>query len=73
LAHIGLLKVLEQEEIPVSMVAGASIGDLVGGLYAFWMDADKIETLARTIDWRQVFSLLDPTLGNGLVRGERVR
>ncbi|MCX5971058.1 MAG: patatin-like phospholipase family protein [Coprothermobacterota bacterium] len=73
LAHIGLLKVLEAEGIPVSMVAGASIGALIGGLYASWMDADRIETLARAFDWRQAFSLLDPTLGNGLVRGERVR
>ncbi len=73
LAHIGVLKVLEQEGIPVSMVAGASIGALVGGLYASWMEVDRIETLARAINWRQAFSLLDPTLGNGLVRGERVR
>jgi NTE family protein len=43
LAHIGVLKVLEREKIPVDVVAGSSIGALIGGLYAIGKSASEIE------------------------------
>lgn len=39
LAHVGVLKVLERERIPVDVIAGTSMGAIVGGLYASGMDA----------------------------------
>lgn len=55
LAHIGVLKVLEQLRIPVDCIAGTSMGAVVGGLYASGMSAEEIETLVRTLDWRASF------------------
>jgi len=46
LAHIGVLKVLERERIPIDIVAGASIGSLVAGLWASGHTADDLEKMA---------------------------
>ena len=55
LAHVGVLKVLEEMRIPVDAVAGTSMGAVVGGLYASGMSAVEIETLVQTLDWRSSF------------------
>ena len=54
-AHIGVLKVLERERIPVCAVSGTSMGAIVGGLYAAGYSADELERLVLTIDWADVF------------------
>ena len=54
-AHIGVLKVLERERVPVDCIAGTSMGAAVGGLYAAGYDADEIEALLVAVDWRDVF------------------
>jgi NTE family protein len=43
LAHIGVLRVLEKEEIPIYLIAGTSIGALVGGAYASGINADELQ------------------------------
>jgi len=43
LAHIGVLKVLEKEEIPIHLIAGTSIGALVGGAYASGINPDELQ------------------------------
>jgi NTE family protein len=43
LAHIGVLKVLEREKIPVDLIAGTSMGALVGAAYAIEPDAIALE------------------------------
>ncbi len=50
-AHIGVLKVLEENHIPVDMIAGASMGGLIGALYATGRTPDEMERLAETLDW----------------------
>ncbi len=50
LSHIGLLKVLEREKIPVDVIAGASIGALIGGFWAAGFSADQLEQIARSIN-----------------------
>ncbi len=55
LAHIGVLKVLEEEGIPVDVVAGTSMGAIVGGLYAIGYTPDQLEHVALGTDWRQLF------------------
>ncbi|MCR4428554.1 MAG: patatin-like phospholipase family protein [Caldiserica bacterium] len=72
LAHIGVLKALERAKIPVEFIAGSSIGALIGGLYACWMDAKKLEELASSVKWRELLSLVDPALRKGLIRGKRI-
>lgn len=55
-AHIGVLKVLEQEGIPVDIMVGTSIGSIVGGLYSIGYTADDIEKMARQSDWTELLS-----------------
>lgn len=55
-AHIGALKVLEKEGIPIDIVVGTSIGSIVGGLYAIGYSADDIEKMARQSDWTELLS-----------------
>jgi len=43
-AHIGVLKVFEKNNIPISQISGTSIGAVVGGAYAVFRDAQKVET-----------------------------
>lgn len=51
LAHIGVLRVLEQMQVPVDCVAGTSMGAIIGGLYAAGYSPDELEELAQTLDW----------------------
>lgn len=54
-AHIGVLRVLEREHVPVDCITGTSMGAIVGGLYAAGYTADEIETVLRDIDWKDMF------------------
>jgi NTE family protein len=73
LAHIGVLEVLEREGIPVDMIAGTSIGALVGALYAIERNAALIKNQAMQLDSKGLASLVDLTLPkSGFIRGKRV-
>jgi len=52
-AHIGILKYLEEQNIPVDIVTGTSFGAIVGGLYASGLSAVEIENLMLTMDWER--------------------
>ncbi len=56
LAHVGVLRVLEREGVPVHGVAGTSMGSIVGGLYALGVGVDSLEVLARSLDWDALFT-----------------
>lgn len=62
-AHIGVIKVLEEEGIPIDLVTGSSIGSLVGLLYASGMKTSTMEELLPTVSWRQILSITRPTTG----------
>src|SRR2546429_3310590 len=51
-AHIGVLKVLEEEKIPISIVAGTSVGALIGALYCGGMSAAELEDVATHVRFR---------------------
>ncbi|MEG2803680.1 patatin-like phospholipase family protein [Stenotrophomonas sp.] len=53
-AHIGVLKVLERERVPIDCIVGTSMGAVVGGLYATGYTADEIEAVLDRIDWAEV-------------------
>jgi NTE family protein len=55
IAHIGVLKVLEDLKIPIDCIAGTSMGAVVGGLYASGMTAREIESTMRSVDWQEAF------------------
>jgi NTE family protein len=63
LAHIGVLKVLEEEQIAVHCVAGTSAGSLIGSLYCAGFSWRRIKDTAREIDWGDLVSPTWPTLG----------
>ncbi len=73
LAHIGVIKVLEKNNIPIDFIAGSSIGALVGGLYAAFGDINKVEKIALSANWQQVLSLLDPEMRSGLLGGRKIK
>src|ERR1700674_935144 len=55
MAHIGVLKVLEDLKIPIDCIAGTSMGAVVGGLYASGMTAAQIDATMRSVDWQEAF------------------
>lgn len=54
-AHVGVLKVLERERIPVCAIAGTSMGAVVGSLYASGMRPGEIEDALASVDWQDLF------------------
>jgi NTE family protein len=56
LAHVGVLKVLEQLQIPIDVITGTSMGAIVGGLYASGMRAETLERELRAVPWGEVFT-----------------
>lgn len=72
LAHIGVLRALQEAGIAVHCVAGTSMGAVVGAVYA----SGKIERMAerlRKLDWAGIVALLDPVFPrSGLIDGQRV-
>ncbi|NBA97792.1 patatin-like phospholipase family protein [Pseudomonas sp. R5(2019)] len=56
LAHIGVLKALEEQGVKIDAIAGTSMGAVIGGLYASGYKIDELEKLALAIDWQQALS-----------------
>jgi NTE family protein len=55
MAHIGVLKILEELKVPIDCIAGTSMGAVVGGLYASGMSGDEIEQAMASVDWQSAF------------------
>ncbi|HET6961456.1 MAG TPA: patatin-like phospholipase family protein, partial [Terriglobia bacterium] len=51
LAHIGVLRFLEEHHIPIDRIAGTSMGGLLAGLYATGQSAADLEKIARNAQW----------------------
>ncbi|AUF95504.1 hypothetical protein CXQ80_06495 [Pseudomonas sp. 02C 26] len=60
LAHIGVLKALEEQGVRVDAIAGTSMGAVIGGLYASGYSVEELEKLATTLDWQQALSDAPP-------------
>ncbi|MDO8992653.1 MAG: patatin-like phospholipase family protein, partial [Daejeonella sp.] len=52
LAHIGVLKALEENNIPIDYIVGTSMGGIVGGMYASGYSPEEIETIALSPDFQ---------------------
>lgn len=70
-AHIGVLKVLESNKIPIHLIVGTSVGSAVGSLYAYGMDAFSLQKLAFSINQGDI---VDPLVipNNGFIKGEKL-
>jgi len=70
-AHIGVLKVLEAQKVPVQMIVGTSVGSFVGSLYAYGYDAFALQKIALSLDRGDLVELTIPD--KGFLKGERLR
>lgn len=70
LAHIGVLQVLEENGIPVHMVAGTSMGAVVGGIYCSGMDLRLLEKFCYTLDEKSLIDMAVPRMG--FITGQRI-
>lgn len=59
-AEVGVMKVLEEEGIPVDIVVGTSIGALVGGLYAYGYSTEQLDSILRSPNWMDLLTDRDP-------------
>ena len=55
IAHVGVIRALEELRVPVDAIAGTSMGALVGGLYASGMDGDELSHVVNTLEWNLAF------------------
>lgn len=73
LAHIGVLKVLEENNIPIDFIAGTSAGALVGGLYSYFGNSKDLEEFVLKFGYKDLFKIVaDPKLKSGLIKGDRL-
>jgi len=73
LAHIGVLQVLAENEIPVRAIAGTSIGAEIGAFFANGMSMHELEAVATSFDWKKTLQLFFPDLPTGgLISGSRI-
>ena len=75
LAHIGVLRVLEKENIPIDIIVGSSMGAIIASLWAIGKDAAGIEKIAHEFEQKKnLVNLLDPVVPiSGLIGGRFIR
>jgi predicted acylesterase/phospholipase RssA/CRP-like cAMP-binding protein len=59
-AHVGVMKVLEEEQIPIDLIAGSSVGAFIGALYVGGQPISAFERVLPTVRWRQLLQLTLP-------------
>ena len=73
LAHIGVLEVLEKEGIPIDMIAGTSMGAIIGGVYAKTGNAKAMKPVAISFGFRKMRYFSDFTIPRtGIIKGRRI-
>lgn len=73
LAHIGVLKALQREGIPIDFISGTSMGALVGGCFAAGIPVEDLERLALEIDAKKVRSYFSPSFTrHGIAHGRTI-
>ena len=63
IAHVGVLRALTENQIPIDAIAGASAGALIGGCYAAGLSIEQLEEMARGFRWRHTARLSFSRLG----------
>lgn len=69
-AHIGVLKVLEANKVPVHMVVGTSAGSFVGSLYSYGFNAFQLQKIGLAIEKGDIIDLTIPD--NGFIKGDKL-
>jgi NTE family protein len=74
LAHVGVIKAIEENHIPVGIITGTSIGALVGGFYAAGVDVKSMEKIVSDVDKMMVAKILMPKFfGPGFIDNKKVK
>ena len=72
-AHIGVLQALEEAGVRVDMIAGSSMGAVIGGGYAAGLSVEEISNVALGSDWLDVLQLIDPVFPTrGFIDGQKI-
>jgi len=71
-AHVGVIRALEQEKIPIDLIVGTSVGSLIGALYAYEMNSFELEWTAFSLEKDDLldYALLSASMGP--IKGERL-
>ena len=69
-AHIGVLKVLEANKIPIHLIVGTSMGSVIGSLYAYGCDAFQLQKISLSVEIGDVLDYAFPD--NGFIKGEKL-
>lgn len=69
-AHVGVLKVLEANRIPIHMIVGTSVGSFVGGLSAYGFNGFQLQRMALAFDKGDLIDLTIPD--NGFIKGDKL-
>jgi len=73
IAHIGVLQVLREEQIPIDMIAGTSAGAAIGAVYAAGQNIDRLAAYAIDADWKRLAPLIDPSFPKtGFIKGRKI-
>ena len=74
LAHVGVLAVLHEEQIPIDMIAGTSSGAVMGAIYASCRDTNWMKEQAVDPSWKGMSPMVDPSFPKtGLIKGKKIR
>jgi NTE family protein len=73
-AHVGVIRVLEQEKIPIDMIVGTSAGSLIGAIYADEMNSFDLEWTAFALEKDNIFdyAIFSAVTGMGPVKGDKL-
>jgi len=69
-AHIGVLKILESNRVPIHLIVGTSAGSLVGSMYAYGFNAFQLQSLSFSVEKGDIIDLTVPD--NGFIKGEKL-
>ncbi len=69
-AHIGVLKILEANKIPIHMIVGTSAGSFVGSLYAYGYNSFQLQKISHTLEKNELIDLTVPD--NGFIKGDKL-
>ncbi len=59
ISQVGVLEAFEKAHIPIDMIVGASMGSIIGGLYASGYSAEQLDSITRAQNWNQLLALSD--------------
>jgi NTE family protein len=74
LAHVGVLDVLQKEGIPIDMIVGTSSGAVMGAVYAYKQDTNRMIEQALAANWKRMTPMIDPSFPKtGFIKGKKIK